>query len=135
MTDITPLGVVTDDLDGSRRFYGRAMGIERVILMRGYFSDELPYALLRLESPQIEIISTELKLFDREVNRSVKRNHRVVFRPKDMGALLRRLSLENIEMVANPCGGLSFEDCNGINWELRAEQGRYLQNSNLDIAA
>ena len=120
MTGVTPVGIITEKPLESRAFYARTLGIERVMTLRHIDEDEgMAGTVLRLESPQIELLSTELRILDRRINQAIRRDHRIILRPRDMGGLLNRLTTAGIEPESLPTGGLTFDDLNGISWEIK----------------
>lgn len=127
MTDVTPLGIITDKVEESCAFYKNVMGIERVVRLGSKLTEGASDTVLKLESPDIEVISTQLRIGDRSVNRMIRRDHRLILRPRDLGSLLNKLSKLGIEPASNPSGGMMFEDINGINWELRINRASWLQ--------
>jgi catechol 2,3-dioxygenase-like lactoylglutathione lyase family enzyme len=119
MQGVTPVGIISQKPLESREFYRQVLGIERVMTLRRLAEEGMNGTVLRLESPQIEILATEFRLLDRVVNQPLPRDHRIILRPRDMGALVQRLRQAGIEPVTNPSGGMLFEDLNGISWEIR----------------
>ncbi len=119
MMGVTPVGILTNDPAGSRDFYSRVLGIERVLTLREVVSDDFEGVLMRIESPQVEVLSTEVRLLDRAVNQTVRHDHRIIFRPNDFGGLVARLSAAGIPLRYSGTGVLNFKDINGISWDVK----------------
>jgi len=121
MVGVTPVGIITNCPNESRKFYKEVMGVDRVQFLKKIVSEDVETEnfLLRLESPQLEILSIETRLLDRAVNRVVRKDYSLHFHPKDLKELLRNLNKEKIETRIDDKGNLSFEDLNGIHWEIR----------------
>ncbi|HNW33576.1 MAG TPA: VOC family protein [Candidatus Ozemobacteraceae bacterium] len=119
MIGVTPLGILTDKPGPSRQFYKQILGIERVQTCSEMTSPEARGTLMRLESPQVEVFATETRLLDRTENTVISAEHRLIMRPRDPQALVERLAVAGINISRTSGGSASFEDMNGINWEIR----------------
>ncbi|NLI79675.1 MAG: hypothetical protein GX442_24930 [Candidatus Riflebacteria bacterium] len=129
MVGVTPVGVITDKPAESRHFYGTVMGIERVQTLRRLFMENMEGVILRLESPAIEVLETETKVLERPVNQTVRREFRMIMRPRDIGGVLFRLAKEGITPQTSPYGSFVFDDLNGISWEIKTGfQGMVFDN-------
>ena len=122
MTGVTPIGILTEKPLESKIFYGETMGIEKIMAVKHIDTvNGLPGTVLRLESPQIELFSTELRVLDRRVNRAIRHDHRIILHPRDSASLLIRLDRLGIEPEVLWGGSLLFDDLNGITWEIRVD--------------
>ena len=122
MIGITPVGIFSSTPEESRAFYRNVLGCERVqVLPAGPpgSPQEIDGRIVRLERPQVELLSTEYKLLDRQVNQLIHKDHRLILRPRNLGELLNRLQAAGIEPAEHSRGGLIFEDLNGVTWEIR----------------
>ena len=130
MIGVTPVGIFSVKPDESREFYAKTLGCERVqiIINRNNTEDSLSGKVLRIESTQVELFSTEYKLLDRSINQVVRKDHHLVLRPRNLGTLLNRLQAAGIEPQENPRGGLMFEDLNGVTWEIKYSVREFLSN-------
>lgn len=146
--EVSPVGVLTTDPVGSERFYRGVLGIERVIpqplptafpagpdstpdppgngtaapvaaLGRVLRSEAVP-VLLKLESPAIELASTETRLAG---NRrcETSRQLRLVLRPRDYSSMLVRLIDAQLlgRTTQLDARGVAFADLNGVQWEVQ----------------
>jgi hypothetical protein len=127
MIGVTPVGVLTEIPAESRRFYREVLGIEKVQSIREIHTDDITGTLLRLESPQIEVFSTETRYVDRASQPVIRRDYFLQFRPKSMRELLAGLQKECVEVKADFRGNLRFQDINGLNWEIKVEFESNLQ--------
>jgi|GEM_PF-1279565 len=116
MTGVTPIGIITNQPDESRRFYKETMGLERVQTLREIVGENVHGVLMRLESPQIELLSTEIRILDRDVNQSVGKDNRIIIKPRNFSGFATRLSKAGICPQSQTKGGYTFEDLNGISW-------------------
>jgi len=121
MIGVTPVGVLTEIPAESRRFYREVLGIEKVQSIRDVTTDDVAGTLLRLESPQIEVFSTETRYVDRSSQPVIRRDYYLQLRPKSMRELLNGLQTENVEVKADFRGNLRFQDINGLHWEIKVE--------------
>ncbi|HEY9069459.1 MAG TPA: VOC family protein [Candidatus Ozemobacteraceae bacterium] len=120
MIDVTPLGILTEQPESSRQFYRTVLGIERVQTCTLPPADGAgPQALLRLESPQIEVFSSETRLLERTTNAVIGVEHRLLLKPRDPQGLIARLESAGIALTDRHGASAAFEDLNGIRWELR----------------
>lgn len=120
MIGVTPVGIITSKLAESRHFYSGVMGIERVQVLRKLLGEGMDGVVMRLESPQLEILETEMKVVERPVNQPTRRDFRMIMRPRDIGGLLFRLAQEGITPQTSQYGSFVFDDLNGISWEIKS---------------
>ncbi len=120
MVGVTPVGIVTSKPEESRQFYGRTMGIERVQVLRRLFMEGMEGVVMRLESPNLELLETETKVLERSVNQTVRCEYRMILRPRDIGGVLHRLAQEGITPQTSRYGSFVFDDLNGISWEIKS---------------
>ncbi|HOY67710.1 MAG TPA: hypothetical protein PLP29_12545 [Candidatus Ozemobacteraceae bacterium] len=120
MIDVTPLGILTDQPESSRQFYRTVLGIERIQSCTLPTQNGAPApTLLRLESPQVEVFSSETRLLERTTNAVIGIEHRLLLKPRDPLGLLSRLETAGIALLDRHGATATFEDLNGIRWELR----------------
>lgn len=117
MQEIVPVGVLADNLQTSLSFYKQVMKIQRVQVLSTEASGEHPGSLLRLESPQIEVNSTQTLINDRKTSVFRQTFQRLKYWCTDLEALKERLALEKLPFFEKD-GKLSFLDPNGINWDI-----------------
>lgn len=122
MIEITPIGVVTDNIAGSTTFYRQTMGIECVRNM----SREAGMPMLRLESPYIEVDSTMIATFDRSKNGFREHNQRLRL-ICNVSKTIAVLSQAGIS-VNEENGHYSFCDPNGLTWHLSEQQNRMINH-------
>ena len=120
MVGVTPVGIITNKMAESRHFYGNVMAIERVQVLRRLRTENVDGAVMRLESPQIELLETEMKVLERSANQTVRCDFRMIVHPRDTGGLFFRLAQEGIVPRARRHGGFEFDDLNGISWEIKS---------------
>jgi catechol 2,3-dioxygenase-like lactoylglutathione lyase family enzyme len=121
MTGVTPIGIITSLPAESRQFYREVLGVDRVQFVKELNNDGLEGMLIRLESPWLEVFSTETRLMDRTTNRVVRRDFSLQIHPVDVENLLVRLEKANVAVRRDARGTIRFEDFNGISWEVRPE--------------
>jgi len=119
MIGVTPLGILTDKPGPSREFYRQVLGIERVQTCPELRSLEARGTLMRLESPQVEVFATETRLLERTEKTLISSEHRLIMRPRNPQSLVERLTVAGIDITLTARGFASFEDMNGISWEIR----------------
>jgi len=117
MQEIIPVGVMVDNPEKSLHFYRQTMKIGRVQIISRNASGEFPGSLLRLESPQIEINSTQTRIRDRQSSNFQQTFQRLKFWCRDLEELKDRLKQQKLPVFEN-AGKLSFLDPNGINWDI-----------------
>ncbi|MBF0407727.1 MAG: VOC family protein [Candidatus Riflebacteria bacterium] len=120
MLGVTPVGILTDSPVESRCFYTKTLGLEQVYPLSHINTDTeiTPEVVLRLESPQIELMTVQTKLFRKNGPVTVNENTRLIIHSRDTGKLLERLTLYGTELERTTRGNFSFTDLNGINWEI-----------------
>ncbi len=117
MHEIIPVGVMAENPERSLHFYRQTMKIQRVQIISRNASGEFPGSLLRLESPQIEINSTQTRIRDRHSSNFQQTFQRLKFWCQDLEELKDRLKQLKLP-VFETAGKLSFLDPNGINWDI-----------------
>jgi catechol 2,3-dioxygenase-like lactoylglutathione lyase family enzyme len=117
MNAITPVGIMTENLSESLHFYRQVLQIKRVQKLKSQASDKFAGDILRLESPEIEVCSTETRIFDRAVANYHSATTRLRLSCSDLEALKDRL-IQNRTNILETQGKLGFIDLNGINWDL-----------------
>lgn len=116
MQEIVPVGVLAENPQQSLNFYRKIMKIQRVQLLSSNASGEFSGALLRLESPQIEVNSTQTRIVDRK--KSFRQTfQRLKYWCEDIDTLKEKL-LQIKLPVFETSGRFSFLDPNGINWDI-----------------
>ncbi len=122
MIEITPIGVVTDDIVSSTAFYRKIMGIECVHNM----GSQAGMPLLRLESPEIEVDSTMSAIFDRSSKGFREHNQRLRL-ICNISKTIAVLSEAGVS-VKEENGHYSFCDPNGLTWHLSDQQNRTINH-------
>lgn len=123
MKGITPFGIYTCKPEESRAFYRSILGIERIWSMTTPADTLDSGVVLRLESPRLELFASEVRLLDRRVNDRVRGQYQLVLYPGDLRNAARQLEEAGIEFRTDYAGRLSFEDLNGLQWEMRETPG------------
>jgi hypothetical protein len=121
MQEVTPVGIMTTKPVESHNFYRKILQIPRVQTSTNRQDNEFGAAVLRLESPAIEINSTRILIKDRNKKSYSKTTQRLKLCCNDLEILKKRLLQEKIEILSNG-GRLSFIDLNGINWDIYEKQ-------------
>ncbi|MFZ2958303.1 MAG: VOC family protein [Candidatus Ozemobacteraceae bacterium] len=117
MIGTTPVGIFTYLPAESRRFYRVVLGLEQVYSLRDLETEEGRGCILRLESPQIEVLSVETREYDVERPRTLRGETRLLLHPRDPAALHARLRERGVTITAGLKDSFRFEDLNGISWE------------------
>ncbi|GAB4271044.1 MAG: hypothetical protein Kow0029_08320 [Candidatus Rifleibacteriota bacterium] len=121
MKEIIPIGIIAEDTSASINFYRKVIGVQRVQVVCTPAAGELEGSVLRLESPDIELNSTEVRIRDR-ASASIERiNQRIKFHCNDIEDLKARLLANRVQTLENN-GKYSFVDLNGINWDIAERQ-------------
>ena len=116
MQEITPVGILSENASASLEFYRKVLRIERVQI-QNLVENNRAQALLRLESPKIEVNCTETRISDRPGKARSQINQRLKFWCTDADELKVRLKDNRIAVFENS-GRASFLDLNGINWDI-----------------
>lgn len=122
MIEITPVGVLTDNIDNSITFYRRIMGIESI----HNISMQSGMPMLRLESPDIEVDSTMIATFDRSKKGFREHNQRLRL-ICDVNRTIAALEKAGVS-VNEASGHYSFSDPNGLTWHLSDRHNRNLNS-------
>jgi catechol 2,3-dioxygenase-like lactoylglutathione lyase family enzyme len=117
MNEIVPVGILTDNAQASISFYRKVLNIHRVQLVKNPVSETSTMTLLRLESPSIEVNSTEVLIRDRQQSNFFSTSQQLRLRCANIELLKEKLLERRIQTIENN-GKLSFLDPNGINWDL-----------------
>ncbi len=119
MNEIIPVGILTNDVAASLQFYRKVLKIQRVQHSQNLAKQD--FDMLKLESPDIEINSTETKIVDRPDHHYTSLTQHLRLYCKDIENVKTRL-LSNQVTPAEHNGRLSFLDLNGIKWDLTTGQ-------------
>lgn len=117
MNEITPVGIMTDNLSESLHFYRNVLKIRRVQQVASQASGEFSGDILKLESPDIEVCLTETRIFDRPVANFSSGTNRLRLFCNDMEGLKNRLQQTRTNLLETD-GKVGFIDLNGINWDI-----------------
>lgn len=120
MNEIIPVGILVEDRESSTKFYRQILKIPRVQVISSDASGEFSGSILRLESPHIEVNTTEIKIRDRNSSNFTGVTQRLKLHCKDLQEMKTKLLGERIQTFESE-GKLSFLDFNGINWDLTAQ--------------
>ncbi|NCB37819.1 MAG: hypothetical protein EOM80_03540 [Erysipelotrichia bacterium] len=131
MIQITPVGVLAERPFESREFYRHVLKIERVQTI-GQLDG---HAVLRLDSPRIEIDSTLVATFDRGVQQFSQHNQRLRLICKTLENTISELNRHGVSITSSDDGKYEFVDMNGLNWHLSDLNGRKLSIEGLQPPA
>ncbi|MBF0501665.1 MAG: hypothetical protein HQM09_16115 [Candidatus Riflebacteria bacterium] len=118
MIGVTPVGIFTYLPVESRSFYRGILGLEQVYNLREVEAEDGKGCILRLESPQIEVFSVEMRECDAKHNNMLRGDTKLIIHPYDFAYLNLRLLDGGVILSTGPKGSLRFEDLNGISWEV-----------------
>lgn len=118
MLEITAFGMLAEDAGASIEFYRRVLALERVVRVKDCDS----MALLRIESPRVEIEQTCIEINDRP-NRPYSGYRQKLRLICDLATTADKLAQAGIELSAEQ----EFTDINGIAWQLSDRQKRFLE--------
>lgn len=121
MIGVTPVGVFTYLPEESRRFYHGVLGVEKVCPLQSIEAAEGRATVLRLESPQIEVFSVEIRNLEDSPTRGRLNDSRLILRSPDLADLQQRLISYGVAIGEAVRKGFRFEDLNGITWEASPE--------------
>lgn len=124
MIGITPIGIYTDNVEASRHFYRNILGIEHVTAQAAVDIEAAPdkatTALMRLESPGIDVGVTETRVSGGRRRPFSMSTMHLTYRPREFNPTLLRLVGDHGFTVAPAVRGRTvvFADLNGITWEI-----------------
>lgn len=118
MIEITAFGMLAKDAGASIDFYRKTLALERVVRLKDYDS----MALLRIESPRVEIEQTCIEINDRP-NRPYNGYRQKLRLICDLETTASELARAGIELSSEQ----EFTDINGISWQLSDSQKRCLE--------
>ncbi|MBF0543128.1 MAG: hypothetical protein HQM08_01780 [Candidatus Riflebacteria bacterium] len=118
MLGVTPVGIYTDSPIESRRFYMQTLGLEQVYPVGEKNRNAAEGTVLKLESPQLEVMTVQTKLVKHGNPVTISENSRLILHPNDAEKLFEKLVNNGIEIAIGTSGLYSFTDLNGIVWEI-----------------